>query len=102
MTLQYHATSIAYRADRRAIRAPSNSLDRAADRLMPELRDLQRAQDGTEIKSRELELVTDRAQNLTHRRDAFEIMRDDDAEAYRADTGDTWLLFGAGVGRRSA
>ena len=65
-------------------------LDRAADRLMPELRDLQRAQDGTEIKSRELELVTDRAQNLTHRRDAFEIMRDAAAEAYRADTGDTW------------
>ena len=65
-------------------------LDRAADRLMPELRDIQRAQDGTEIKSRELELVTDRAQNLTHRRDAFEIMRDAAAEAYRADTGDTW------------
>ena len=65
-------------------------LDRAADRLMPELRDLQRAQDGTEIKSRELELVTDRAQNLTDRRDAFEIMRDAAGEAYRADTGDTW------------
>ena len=65
-------------------------LDRAADRLMPELRDLQRAQDGTEIKSRELELVTDRAQNLTDRRDAFEIMRDAAAEQYRADTGDTW------------
>ena len=65
-------------------------LDRAADRLMPELRDLQRSQDGTEIKSRELELVTDRAQHLTARRDAFEIMRDAAAEAYRADTGDTW------------
>ncbi len=33
----------------------------------PELRDLQREQDGTEIKSRELELVTDRAQNLGDR-----------------------------------
>ncbi len=65
-------------------------LDRAVDRLLPELRDLQRAQDGTEIKSRELELTTDRAQHLTHRRDAFEIMRDAAAEAYRADTGDTW------------
>ena len=32
------------------------------DKLMPGLRDLQREQDGTEIKSRELELVTDRAQ----------------------------------------
>ena len=40
-------------------------LDRAADKLMPDLRDLQREQDGTEIKSRELELVTDRSQNLT-------------------------------------
>ena len=39
-------------------------LDRSVDRLSPELRDLQREQDGTEIKSRELELVTDRAQNL--------------------------------------
>ncbi|MCY4559103.1 MAG: tyrosine-type recombinase/integrase [Chloroflexi bacterium] len=39
-------------------------LDRSVDRLTPELRDLQRAQDGTEIKSRELELVTDRARNL--------------------------------------
>ena len=65
-------------------------LDRAADKLMPDLRDLQRAQDGTEIKSRELELVTDRAQNLTARRDAFEIMRDAAAEAYRADTGGMW------------
>ena len=65
-------------------------LDRAADKLLPDLRDLQRAQDGTEIKSRELELVTDRAQNLTGRRDAFEIMRDEAAEAYRADTGSTW------------
>ena len=65
-------------------------LDRAADKLMPDLRDLQRAQDGTEIKSRELELVTDRAQNLTDRRDAFEILRDTAAEAYRADTGNVW------------
>ena len=51
-------------------------LDRAADKLLPGLRDLQREQDGTEIKSRELELVTDRSQNLTARRDAFETMRD--------------------------
>ena len=32
-------------------------LDRGVDRLAPELRDLQSAQDGTEVKSRELELV---------------------------------------------
>ena len=68
----------------------TNRLDRAADKLMPELRDLQRAQDGTEIKSLELEMTTHRAQCLTDRRDAFETMRDTAAEAYRATTGDVW------------
>ena len=65
-------------------------LDRAADKLTPQLRDLQREQDGTEIKSLELELVTDRAQNLTARRDAFETMRDAAADAYHAETGSVW------------
>ena len=65
-------------------------LDRSVDRLTPELRDLQSAQDGTEIKSRELELITDRARHLGDRRDAFEIMRDTAAEQYRDETGDTW------------
>ena len=68
----------------------TNRLDRAADKLMPELRDLQREQDGTEIRSLELELVTDRAHNLTARRDAFETLRDTAAEAYRVETGDMW------------
>ena len=36
--------------------AQTQRLDRAADRLMPDLRDLQHQQDGSEIKSRELEL----------------------------------------------
>ena len=65
-------------------------LDRTADKLMPGLRDLQREQDGTEIKSRELELVTDQAQNLGNRRDAFETMRDVAADAYRVETGSMW------------
>ena len=65
-------------------------LDRSVDRLSPELRDLQSAQDGTEVKSRELELITDRAQNLGDRRDAFETLRDLAADAYRAETGDVW------------
>ena len=68
----------------------TNRLDRAADKLMPDLRDLQRAQDGTEIKSLELEMTTHRAQCLTDRRDAFETMRDEAAEQYRAETGDVW------------
>ena len=70
--------------------AQTQRLDRAADKMMPELRDLQRDQDGTEIKSRELELLTDRARNLTDRRDAFETMRDAAAESYRTVTGNTW------------
>ena len=70
--------------------AQTQRLDRAADKLGPELRDLQREQDGTEIKSFELELLTDRARNLTDRRDAFETMRDAAAENYRAVTGNTW------------
>ena len=70
--------------------AQTRRLDRAADKLMPELRDLQRAQDGTEIKSLELELTTHRAQCLTDRRDAFETMRDAAAESYRTETGSVW------------
>ena len=70
--------------------AQTRRLDRAADKLMPELRDLQREQDGTEIKSLELELITDLVQNLTDRRDAFEQMRDEAAEAYRVETGEVW------------
>ena len=65
-------------------------LDRGVDKLAPKLRDLQRQQDGTEINARELELVTDRAQNLGQRRDAFEKMRDTAADAYRDATGGTW------------
>ena len=72
------------------IDAQVRRLDRSVDRLSPELRDLQSAQDGTEVKSRELELVTDRAQNLGDRRDAFEQMRDAVAEQYRAETGEVW------------
>ena len=65
------------------LHAQTQRLDRTVDRLSPDLRDLQRDQDGTEIKSRELELVTDRAQNLGDRRDAFEKMRNAAAHAYR-------------------
>ncbi len=65
-------------------------LDRSIDRLTPEIRDLQRAQDGTEINARELELKTHRARNLGDRRDAFEQLRDCAADAYRESTGETW------------
>ena len=65
-------------------------LDRNVDRLTPEMRDLGNAQDGTEVKARELELITDRTRNLTARRDAFETMRDEAADAYRVETGNVW------------
>ena len=67
-----------------------NRLDRTVDRIVPEMRDLERAQDGTEVKAHELETLTDRAQNLGDRRDAFEQMRDVAATAYRVHTGDVW------------
>ena len=72
------------------LHAQTQRLDRSVDRLTPELKELARAQDGTEIKARELELVTDRAQNLGRRRDAFEKLRDTAAEAYRSTTGEVW------------
>ena len=73
-----------------ALDAQAQRLDRAADRLIPRIRELQREQDGSEIRSRELELATDRANNLTERRDAFEQLRDAAAEAYRGLTGEVW------------
>ncbi len=72
------------------LHAQMQRLDRSVDRLTPELRELAHAQDGTEIKARELELVTDRAQNLGDRRDAFEKLRDTVAEQYRSATGEVW------------
>ena len=65
-------------------------LDRAVDRITPEMKDLETAQDGSEVKAWELQTLTDRAQSLGDRRDAFEKMRDLAADAYRAETGDTW------------
>ena len=73
-----------------AFDAQVRRLDRSVDRLAPEMRDLQAAQDGSEVKARDLELTTDRARNLGDRRDAFEQMRDAVAEHYRAETGEVW------------
>ena len=65
-------------------------LDRAVDRIVPEMKDLETAQDGSEVKAWELQLLTDRARNLGDRRDAFERLRDIAADAYRAETNDVW------------
>ena len=72
------------------LHAQVTRLDRTVDRIVPEMRDLERAQDGTEVKAHELETLTDRAQNLGDRRDAFEKLRDIAADAYRVHTGDVW------------
>ena len=65
-------------------------LERSVDRIVPEMKDLEKAQDGTEVKAWELEILTDRARNLGDRRDAFETLRDTAAEAYRVHTGEVW------------
>ena len=72
------------------LHAQTQRIDRAVDKIVPEMRDLQRAQDGSEISAHELETLTGRAQNLGDRRDAFEKMRDLAAEGYRVETGEAW------------
>ena len=77
-------------------------LDRAVDRLSPKLKDLQAAQDGTEINAWELERVIERAQHLGDRRDAFERLRDAAAQRYLSDTGNTWRpRYGSHTSRTS-
>lgn len=73
-------------------------IDGNIDRYMPELQDLQREQDGSEIKSHELEWLTHRVQCLTSRRDAFEL-RDRAAELCLEATGSVWRpRFGSATG----
>ena len=72
------------------LHAQTQRIDRAVDRIVPEMRDLERAQDGSEVSAHELETLTERAQNLGDRRDAFEKMRDLAAEGYRVETGEAW------------
>ncbi len=72
------------------LHAQVQRLDRAVDRLTPGMRDLERAQDGSEIAALELQKLTHRARNLGDRRDAFEMLRDAAADAYRDATGEVW------------
>ena len=73
-----------------ALHAQVQRIDRGIDKIAPEMKDIGQEQDGSEIKSRELELLTDKVRNLGDRRDAFEAMRDLAAEGYRTETGNTW------------
>ncbi|GGZ32647.1 DUF2493 domain-containing protein [Asticcacaulis endophyticus] len=74
-----------------------NLFHRAADRLLRELDDneqaqmrSQREQDGSEIKSVELERLIAEGRSLVERRDAFELMREQATEHFVKITGDIW------------
>lgn len=74
-----------------------NLFHRATNRIERELDDnelaqqrLQREQDGSEVKSVELELLTAQGQTLIERRNAFELMRDQAAEHFERHTHSTW------------
>lgn len=74
-----------------------NLFHRAANRIERELDDnelsqkrLQHEQDGSEVKSVELERLTAEGQTLLERRDAFELMRDHAAEHFERHTHSIW------------
>lgn len=75
-----------------------NLLHRAAERIERELDDneqaqrrSQREQDGSEVRSVELEQLTAEGLTLIERRNSFELMRDTAANLYRTQTGSAWL-----------
>lgn len=74
-----------------------NVFHRAIDRIERELDDnelaqqrSQREQDGSEVKSVELERLTAEGQTLIERRNAFELMRDQAADQFEHHTHSTW------------
>lgn len=74
-----------------------NVFHRAIDRIERELDDnelaqqrSQREQDGSEIKSVELERLTAEGQTLIERRGAFELMRDQAADEFECHTHSSW------------
>jgi hypothetical protein len=74
-----------------------NLFHRATDRIERELDDNeqaqrrgQREQDGSEVKSVELERLIAEGHTLQERRDAFELMRDQAAEHFERHTGSNW------------
>ena len=74
-----------------------NLFHRAIDRIERELDDNQQsqrrgqeAQDGSEVRSVELERLTAEGQTLTERRNAFEFLRDEAASHYERHTHALW------------
>ncbi len=74
-----------------------NLFHRATDRIERELDDNEQAhrrsqseQDGSEVKSVELERLTAVGQSMIERRNAFKLMRDTAAELFEHQTGSSW------------
>lgn len=74
-----------------------NLFHRATTRIERELDDngqaqrrLQKEQDGSEVKSVELERLIAEGHTLIERRDAFELMRDQAADQFERQTGSSW------------
>jgi hypothetical protein len=86
-----------------------NLFHRKIDRIEAELdrneqsqRRSQTEQDGSEVKSVELERLIDEGKSLIERRNAFEFFRDHAAELFEAVTGSAWRpLAGSMVNRRA-
>jgi SLOG family YspA-like protein len=86
-----------------------NLFHRKIDRIEAELdrneqaqRRSQAEQDGSEVKSVELERLIDEGKSLIERRNAFEFFRDHGAELFESATGSAWRpLAGSMVNRRA-
>jgi len=66
-------------------------VERRLDENECEQRSLMREQDGSEVKSLELERKIARGQKLVEHRDAYEAMRDSAADHYHVETGSVWM-----------
>lgn len=66
------------------------AVERALDRNEQRQRDSQRDQDGSEIRSVELEKLIAEGLSLFERRNAFEFMRDEAARHFESATGHAW------------
>lgn len=72
------------------------------DRNEQSQRRSQAEQDGSEVKSVELERLIDEGKSLIERRNAFEFFRDQSAELFESATGSAWRpLAGSMVNRRA-
>ena len=74
------------------LNAQADRLFRAADKLGPEIRDLQKAQDGNEVTALQLQRATERGWDLQGRAEAFERMRNTAAVGYQDHTGQIWRV----------